>query len=192
MVNISAPELKETKVQELPNPGGDASLLWNMRSEACSAESSVFKLQPHQRFLRRVLSPDAPTQSLLMVHGTGTGKTCTAIQIAEEFIVRPEFQNKTVFVLASQSVQENFRNQIFDVSSVEMDSQGELLSKQCTGRRYLDILQRMKSQPLKWSDQVGREKIMKSASKIIDEFYEFWGYVEFGNELAIEKTNARK
>jgi hypothetical protein len=102
--------------------------------------------------------------------------------------VRPEFQNKTVFVLASQSVQENFRNQIFDVSSVEMDSQGELLSKQCTGRRYLDILQRMKSQPLKWSDQAGREKIMKSASKIIDEFYEFWGYVEFGNELA--KQNA--
>ena len=188
MVNISAPELKETKVQELPNPGGDASLLWNMRSEACSAESSVFKLQPHQRFLRRVLSPDAPTQSLLMVHGVGSGKTCTAIQIAEEFIVRPEFQNKTVFVLASQSVQENFRNQIFDVSSVEMDSQGELLSKQCTGRRYLDILQRMKSQPLKWSDQAGREKIMKSASKIIDEFYEFWGYVEFGNELA--KQNA--
>jgi hypothetical protein len=88
-----------------------------------------------------------------MVHGVGSGKTCTAIQIAEEFIVRPEFQNKTVFVLASQSVQENFRNQIFDVSSVEMDSQGELLSKQCTGRRYLDILQRMKSQPLKWSDQ---------------------------------------
>jgi Type III restriction enzyme, res subunit/Helicase conserved C-terminal domain len=192
MVNITVQELSETKVQELPNPQGDTSVLWNMRADACSAESSVFKLQPQQRFLRRVLSPDAPTQSLLMVHGTGTGKTCTGIQIAEEFIVRPEYQDKRVFVLASQSVQENFRTQIFDVSRVETDASGDLLSRQCTGRRYLDILQRMKSQPLKWSDQAGRESITKSASKIIDEFYEFWGYVEFGNELGRQQLGNTK
>jgi hypothetical protein len=127
-----------------------------------------------------------------MVHGTGSGKTCTGIQIAEEFIVRPEYQDKRVFVLASQSVQENFRTQIFDVSRVETDASGDLLSRQCTGRRYLDILQRMKSQPLKWSDQAGRESIMKSASKIIDEFYEFWGYVEFGNELGRQELGNTK
>jgi superfamily II DNA or RNA helicase len=190
MVNITVRELSETKVQEFPDPHGDESVLWNMRADACSAEKSVFKLQPQQRFLRRVLSPDAPTQSLLMVHGTGTGKTCTGIQIAEEFIVRPEYQNKKVFVLASQSVQENFRTQIFDVSSVETNANGELLSRQCTGRRYLDILQR--TQSLKWSDQTGRENIMKSASKIIDEFYEFWGYVEFGNELTRQQLGNTK
>ena len=33
--------------------------------------------------------------------GTGTGKTCTAIQIAEEYILRPEYQDKRVLVLAS-------------------------------------------------------------------------------------------
>jgi hypothetical protein len=192
MVNITVQELSETKVQELPDPQGDTSVLWNMRADACSAESSVFKLQPQQRFLRRVLSPDAPTQSLLMVHGAGSGKTCTGIQIAEEFIVRPEYQDKRVFVLASQSVQENFRTQIFDVSRVETDASGDLLSRQCTGRRYLDILQRMKSQPLKWSDQAGRESITKSASKIIDEFYEFWGYVEFGNELGRQELGNTK
>jgi superfamily II DNA or RNA helicase len=182
-VNVTLDELKETKVTDLPSPGGDTTLLWNMREEACASASSVFKLQPQQRFLRRVLSPDAPTQGLLMVHGTGTGKTCTAIQIAEEYILRPEFQNKKVFVLANPAVQENFKYQIFDASQVNVDDGGITLSKQCTGRRYLEILQRTKAYPLVWSSQEGRERIMKSASKIIDEFYEFWGYEEFGNEL---------
>jgi hypothetical protein len=47
-----------------------------------------------------------------MVHGTGVGKTCTAIQIAEEYIIRPEFQDKRVFVLANPSIQENFKSQM--------------------------------------------------------------------------------
>jgi len=181
MVNTSLPEFQETKVKELPP--ADLDTLMKLRQEACSAASMDFKLQPQQRFLRRVLSPDSPTRGLLMVHGTGTGKTCTGIQIAEEYIIRPEFQGKKVFVLASPSVQENFRHQIFDASQVRVDEAGLTVSKQCTGRRYLDILQRSKSQTISWSTQAGREAVMRSASKIIDEFYEFWGYEEFGNEL---------
>jgi type I site-specific restriction endonuclease len=68
-----------------------------------------------------------------MVHGTGTGKTCTAIQVAEEYILRPEFQDKKVLVLASAAVQENFRTQVFDVTRVKSED-GLLLSQQCTGR----------------------------------------------------------
>ena len=192
MVNTTLPELKETEVKELPP--ADVDTLLKLRQEACSAAASEFKLQPQQRFLRRVLSPDAPTQGLLMVHGTGTGKTCTGIQIAEEYILRPEFQSKKVFVLASPAVQENFRHQIFDASQVKVDDAGITLSKQCTGRRYLELVQRSKSQPVSWSTQAGREAIMRSASKVIDEFYEFWGYEEFGNELERQtlKRNTRE
>lgn len=192
MVNTTLPELRETEVKELPP--ADVETLLKLRQEACSAAAAEFKLQPQQRFLRRVLSPDAPTQGLLMVHGTGTGKTCTGIQIAEEYILRPEFQNKKVFVLASPAVQDNFRHQIFDASQVKVDETGITLSKQCTGRRYLDIIQRTKAQSLSWSTQAGREGIMRSASKIIDEFYEFWGYEEFGNELERQtlKRNTRE
>ena len=125
---------------------------------------------------------------------TVTHNTCTGIQIAEEYILRPEFQNKKVFVLASPAVQDNFRHQIFDASQVKVDESGITLSKQCTGRRYLDIIQRTKAQSLSWSTQAGREGIMRSASKIIDEFYEFWGYEEFGNELERQtlKRNTRE
>ena len=114
---LSYPEIKETKALSLPSANLDA--LKSMRDEAChSSLQSDFKLQTHQRFLRRVLSPDSPVRNLLMVHGTGAGKTCTAIQIAEEYIIRPEFQDKQVLVLANPPIQENFKSQIFNPSNL--------------------------------------------------------------------------
>jgi type I site-specific restriction endonuclease len=111
-VNLTHPELLETASRELPV--ASLETLKTLRDEMCSSSASRdFKLQSHQRFLRRVLSPDSSTRSLLMVHGTGTGKTCSAIQIAEEYILRPEFQDQRVLVLAQPAVQENFKNQIF-------------------------------------------------------------------------------
>lgn len=74
-------ELRETQAPALPSPA-DLPQLWKLRQEAC--ESRGFQLQPQQRFLRRVLSPDTPVRNVLVVHGTGVGKTCSAIQIAEE------------------------------------------------------------------------------------------------------------
>lgn len=182
MVNITHPELAETRAQSLP----PASLetLKQMRDDMCSVSSSKdFKLQPNQRFLRRVLSPDSPTRNLLMVHGTGQGKTCTAIQIAEEYILRPEFQDKRVFVLANPSIQENFKTQIFDISRVQMDVDGLLLSKQCTGRRYLDMIQRSQSEPLRLTDKTQQAKVMRMANRIIGEFYEFQGYQGFAKVI---------
>ena len=177
MVNTQLPELAETKAQTLP----PASLetLKMMREEQCSRASQEFKLQPVQRFLRRVLSPDSPTRNLLMVHGTGAGKTCSAIQIAEEYIIRPEFQSKRVLVLANPSIQENFKSRIFDVTRV--DPEGAILSQQCTGRRYLEMLQRTSEQTLRYSDRASRNRIAELASRIISEFYEFWGYEGFAN-----------
>ena len=187
MVNTTFPELKETKVLDLP----PASLetLQRMREDSCSSSSYAFKLQPQQRFLRRVLSPDSPTQNLLLVHGVGVGKTCSAIQIAEEYILRPEFQDKKVLVLANPSIQENFKTQIFDLSRVSIDSDGFLTSKQCTGRRYLDILQRGQKSPIQLSSREQQETIRRKANKIISEFYEFQGYDQFANILERQKLD---
>jgi hypothetical protein len=190
MVNLNYPELKETQIQTLPPASLDT--LRKMREDACTSSSAFdFKLQGQQRFLRRVLSPDSPTQNLLMAHGTGVGKTCSAIQVAEEYILRPEFQDKKVLVIANPAVQDNFKSQIFDISRVSVDADGLLLSKQCTGRRYLDILQRAQAQPLKWTDQAQREKLMSMASRILNEFYEFQGYTSFGNKIADAQLNRR-
>ena len=177
MVNTKLPELAETKAQTLPAASLESLKL--MREEQCSRTSQDFKLQPVQRFLRRVLSPDSPTRSLLMVHGTGAGKTCSAIQIAEEYIIRPEFQDKRVLVLANPSIQENFKKEIFDVSRVDPD--GSVLSQQCTGRKYLEMLERSSDETLRYTDKASRGRLAARASRIISEFYEFSGYDAFAN-----------
>lgn len=182
MANLSYPEIAEITAEGLPPASLDA--LKQLRNQMCEGASSGFKLQPQQRFLRRVLSPDSPLRNLLMVHGTGTGKTCTAIQVAEEYILRPEFQDKKVMVIASAAVQENFRTQLFDMSRVGIDViAGTLESKQCTGRRYLDMLMRIESEPKNWNNPDIRDKLERTADRIIDEFYEFMAYNSFGNMI---------
>jgi hypothetical protein len=119
-----------------------------------------------------------------MVHGTGVGKTCTGIQIAEEYILRPEFQDKKVLVVASRAVQENFRTQIFDMSRVYLDKASDTLSsKQCTGRRYLDMLLRIEAEPKNWANPEIRSRLERTSDRIINEFYEFQAYNSFGARL---------
>jgi len=182
MINLTNPEIAEIRNTALPR--ASLETLEALRNDACQASKSSFSLQSQQKFLRRVLSPDSPTRNLLMVHGTGTGKTCTAIQIAEEYILRPEFQDKKVLVISSLAVQNNFQHQIFDMTRVDLDKTETLLvSKQCTGRRYLDMLLRVESEPKNWNDPKIRARLEKTADTIINEFYEFSGYMTFGNRI---------
>jgi len=103
---------------------------------------------------------------------TVTHNTCSAIQVAEEYILRPEFQDKKVMVVASRAVQENFRTQIFDMSRVHLDTVSNTLSsKQCTGRRYLDMLLRIESEPKNWANPEIVSRLETTSDRIIDEFY---------------------
>lgn len=191
MVNLTNPEFAEISNSALPPASPEA--LWDLRAAACSSSQSGFTLQSQQRFLRRVLSPDSPTRSLLMVHGTGTGKTCTAIQIAEEYILRPEFQDKKVFVLASSAVQENFASELFDITRVNVDAAaGTLDSQQCTGRRYLDMLRRIEQDPKNWMNPEIRDRLKRTADKLIAEFYEFGAYASFGKMINDAKNKMSK
>ena len=184
MANLSYPEFAELTTAGLPPASIDA--LKTLRTQQCegTAASSGFKLQTQQKFLRRILSPDSPNRNLLLVHGTGTGKTCTAIQVAEEYILRPEFQDKRVMVVASAAVQENFRSELFQMKRVKIDeAAGTLESKQCTGRRYLDMLLRIESEPANWNNPRIRDKLERTADKMIGEFYEFMAYESFGTYI---------
>lgn len=185
MANVSYPEIAEITTAGLPPASLDA--LKTLRNDQCTNTASTtgsFKLQTQQKFLRRILSPDSPNRNLLLVHGTGTGKTCTAIQVAEEYILRPEFQDKRVMVVASAAVQGNFRTELFQMKRVTIDEvAGTLESKQCTGRRYLDMLLRIESEPANWNNPRIRDKLERTADRIIDEFYEFMAYESFGNMI---------
>jgi hypothetical protein len=172
---------KQVEVQAKALPPASLATLKQLRQENCGQTTKDFHLQSFQMFVRRMLSPDSPTRNMLLVHGTGVGKTCTSIQVAEEYILRPEFQDKKVLVLATSAVEETFRSQIFDVNRVELDPAGLLRSQQCTGRRYLDMLERARSEDLRWENPENRERLNTIVQKMIDEFYEFSGYIQFSN-----------
>jgi len=179
MANLTHPELAEIRNENLPMASLQA--LQELRTKLCDNSTADYKLQSHQKFLRRVLSPDSSTRNLLMVHGTGVGKSCSAVQIAEEYILRPEFQEKKVLVVAGPAVQSNFKTEIFDINRVSLDKTQTLLSsKQCTGRRYLDMLMRIESEPKQWNVPETRIRLGTLADRIIGEFYEFAGYNTFG------------
>jgi hypothetical protein len=171
---------KQVEVQAKALPPASLGTLKQLRQENCGQTSRDFHLQSFQVFVRRIMSPDSPTRNMLLVHGTGTGKTCSSIQVAEEYILRPEFQDKKVLVLATSAVEETFRSQIFDVNRVEQDD-GILRSQQCTGRRYLDMLERARSEDLRWENPENRERLNTIVQKMIDDFYEFSGYIQFYN-----------
>jgi hypothetical protein len=97
-----------------------------------------FDLHPVQQFVTAFLSPLTPYRSLLMFHGTGVGKTCTAVNIAESFAST----GKQPILVVPQSISGQFRKTMYDVRKVPADDDGALdLRKsaraQCTGSKYV-------------------------------------------------------
>ena len=113
-----------------------------------------------------------------------THNTCSSIQIAEEYILRPEFQDKKVLIIAGPAVQSNFRTEIFDLTRTKLDEKSNMLSsKQCTGTRYLEMLTRVVSEPKQWMVPEVRIRLKTLADRMISEFYEFTGYNSFGARI---------
>ena len=77
----------------------------------CNAD---FDLVPHQIFVRNFLSFQTPYNSLLLYHGLGSGKTCSAISVSEEMRTYMNQLGITqrIIVVASPNVQDNFKLQL--------------------------------------------------------------------------------
>ena len=95
--------------------------------------SSNFELEPHQNFLKNYISPDTPYNGVLIYHGTGVGKTCTAISIAEGFKKTLRNINKKILVLLT--LKDNFINNIYNEIKEKNKKKPEDIV-QCTGKEY--------------------------------------------------------
>jgi len=76
---------------------------------------------------------------LLLFHGVGVGKTCSAVTIAEQYLeANPQ---RKVIVLVPQALKENFKRTVFNPDAINWDeAEGIWTSRQCTGTAYLDRL----------------------------------------------------
>jgi len=65
------------------------------------------ELLPYQKLVRDYLSIETPYRGLLVYHGLGSGKTCSAIGVAESLL-----STKKVWVMLPASLQDNFKQEI--------------------------------------------------------------------------------
>jgi len=142
-----------------------------------------FELSSHQLFVKNFLSFQTPYNSLLLYHGLGSGKTCSAIGIAEESrsYMKQIGIKQRILVIASPNVQSNFRMQLFDerklkkISSTGSSSDDVWNINSCIGN---SLLKEINPANLKG---LSREKIITQINTIINTYYAFMGYGQFAN-----------
>ena len=111
--NIKIAAKEEFRVSGKKKSAKSSQDIEKLSKEICE---SKFTLRPHQIFIRNFLSFQTPYNSLILFHDVGTGKTCSAISVAEEmrsYMKQIGFV-KQIIIVASPNVQNNFRKQLFD------------------------------------------------------------------------------
>lgn len=177
--NLDDPEfnIKIAQKKEFNENKYDGSIhdLEEYSNKLCEAD---FELSPHQLFVRNFLSFNTPYNSLLLYHGLGTGKTCSAITVAEE--MRDYLKQLKIFqriiVVASPNVQENFKLQLFDERKLQLTNNIWTMNSNCVGNKFLKELN-----PTNTS--INKQKLISQIKRLINESYLFMGYREFASYI---------
>ena len=88
-------------------------------------KTKKFNLTKNQLFLKSFLSPNSPYNSALLFHGTGVGKTCTSISIAEQYSLELKELNKKIIIVLNP-------NEVPDFESMLKNRQYDLIRKKIT------------------------------------------------------------
>lgn len=153
----------------------------DVEKEAAKICEGEFELSPHQMFIRNFLSPQTPYNSILLYHGLGTGKTCTAASACETArdYSKQIGDPRRIIIVASPNVLENFQRQLFDESKLQ-EVNGLWNIRACTGNKFLREINPMNTRG------IPREVVVRQIRRIINESYTFLGYGKFANY--IERT----
>ena len=149
----------------------------------CNAQ---FELMPHQLFIKNFLSFQTPYNSLLLYHALGSGKTCSAIGVAEEMrnYMKQVGIKPRIIVVASPNVQHNFRLQLFDERKLELihgsatGSSGLWNIESCIGNTLINEINPTQMKGL------SRDKVINHVRRIINNYYLFMGYGQLANYIS--------
>ena len=131
-----------------------------------------FEYTSSQKFVSQFISPNTPYNGILLYHGVGVGKTCSAILAAEAFLqLSPK--NK-VYILAPPAIQAGFYRTIFDSSRIVFGKDDQQNHHEgCTGNRYLELTQTLYERE--------KKDIELRVGRLINKRYAIMGYVAFRN-----------
>ena len=82
-----------------------------------------FEYGNHQIFLKNFIQNKTPYKGILLYHGVGTGKTCSAVTIAENFRdiygrsgKKGDINKRIIVLVPNSNVESGWRRNIFDVT----------------------------------------------------------------------------
>ena len=136
-------------------------------------EVDEFEYTSAQKFVSQFMSPNTPYNGMLLYHGVGVGKTCSAVLTAEAFLqLSPK--NK-VFILAPPAIQAGFYRTIFDSTRIKfgLEPEQQNVHEGCTGNRYLELTQTLFERD--------KKDIELRVNRLINKRYSIMGYVAFRN-----------
>lgn len=148
--------------------------------EICFPKDKSYHLLPQQGFLRDYLSDNPDIKGLLIYHEIGSGKTCTAISIAEKF--KNEMK---IIVILSASLIGNFKNELRGLcpegtsgkNIYVTDEERKLLNNlNPSDKKYNQIIEQI-------DNRIDKHYTIYSYHKFLKEFYK--GLINFNNSLVI-------
>ena len=123
-----------------------------------------FELTNNQQFLKNFMNNKTPYKGLVIFHGVGVGKTCSAINISSSYRDLFYKNNKKIICLVPKNIRGGWENTIYDPSKGE---------QQCSGDSFEDVIVR---------DKKGNVS-KKDVKNIIRGYYDFYGYLAFANSV---------
>ena len=169
--------IKINNKKEFSNAKYDGTIA-NVEDRANELSKVDYELLPQQAFVKNFMSFQTPYNSLLLFHGLGSGKTCSAIGVCEEMrdYLRQMGISKQIIIVASPNVQDNFKLQLFDERKLK-EQDGIWTTKGCLGNKLLKEINPTGMKGLK------RDKVIQLVKNIINSSYYFVGYTQFSNDI---------
>ena len=150
------------------------SAIYEIEKQADTLCHLPIEFHAHQTFVRNFLSSETPYNSMLLYHGLGTGKTATAIGVAEEMrqYMRQTGVVKKIFIIASSNVRDNFYRELFNEDLIP-ENLAELQTRVLPF--YMGEIIKEVHPTLDYTE-ITREELIGRVKNLIRQFYQFQGY----------------
>jgi len=152
---------------------------YSKSNELCS----VFEKTMYQYFVSNYISSRTPYKGILLYHGVGVGKTCSAITLAESFLSSHTIDEEPkIWVIMPQSLKPGFKEQIFSLTNYEDNFKD--LANQCTGDLYIKLGNVMRNSE--------KDRVKHNVNKLINSRYRIFTYDKFVSFIENEYTSKQR
>lgn len=136
-----------------------------------------YELQIQQKFINKIMNPESPYKGLLLFHKIGSGKTCTGIKIAENWIKKKKRAIIVVPAFLKSGWYDEFRTKC---TAIDPDKN--------SNSKYISDDDVKKLNELEQNNKKYKT-IIKKSDKKIEKDYKIYSYNKFFDLLEKKKIN---